>query len=473
LARKLVGEKGVPSTNLTWMLLKQNYAEDADSIVNLKNYEDNFSFQINKIAALNTMKKKYEWNKENEFLKDSLFSVGSYAFFYNLVNNKMYNADTAILKKLNEYSKYESNLQFYFELQFLKSLKLFYSGYTNLGINHLKGIAATSSASSIARYNKILGIWSMKMSAHEEAISYFDNASKNLMDAEAQLYKGMALLEAGYHKDAFEILNHLTQTPDKEVRLVAENLVSVLTIKDHKEVLAKDDITKTRFIHYRMSELNENSIEEILSTYTKKELKVLGIIELMEFQFRKNNIPGVQLIFSKYQVELQQSASHAYINGLINYEHLRLLEANKEWKSLLSKAQNLTLSDDKKHLKPYFMAVAYEGLGINKEAEDHFTKALQTASLDEIVYLKASDYYIRKNELNKAYESLIQGSTLLPTSVNIQKAYALVSLKQNLESYADATMENLKSMMNPSEYNEFKKIYEKEKQEAAFKFQQY
>lgn len=472
-ARQFAKDPKGEIVNLSWLFLNIDLKKEADSVVSSQTFPDYLDFQINKVAVntINGKENNIDLNTNNDFLSDSILNIRSYAYFYNSVIQNLKSPDTSIIKYINNYIRYESNDQFYFELKYLKALKLYYAGYRKTAIDLLNNLSAFSSQSSSIYYHKVLGLWAIEMMAYEEAASFFDVS--NLMDSEVQLYKAIALLEANYTGDGLEIIKKLMQSPDQSIRETAEKINYIYSVSNPEEILNADDSFKYKFMHFRLISLGEKDLIQILNSFSSNEYKLLGAGELMEYYFKNNEINKARDIYNQYSTLVNTANKSDYAIDNFNFKFIQLLENENKWKELIENINKIKLQENKKAFIPYFLASAYSSLGNQKEGEKYFKEAIQRTPLYDQAFIKFSDYYFSIDKDTKAYDVLLQGMKLNPSSTNLLKSYTLASLKLNLTSYAEESLLKLKEVLSKNEFEEFNKKYEKEKAEAEKLFEQY
>jgi hypothetical protein len=466
-ANDVLGNNEVVATNLLWTFLRINLLKEADSIVFKNNYSNYISFQINKMVSDQQNHKKVQTIEKDKFLKDSILNLRTYAYLYNSIVNNLHDKDTSILKNLNEYVKYQSNEMYYFEMVFIKCLKLYYAGYKKEAVTQLMNLASISGESSAFYYHKVLGLWAMEMSSYDAATGFFNTT--NLLDAEGQLYKAISLLEKNDFTNGIPLIKSLTQTPEEKVKLIADTISDALSISIFNDALSKEEEVRYQFLHYRRNSLSESQIDQLVNSFTKGDHKVWAAIEGIEYYLSRNNSVKAKELYQKYR----QDKSNTDAKLQLNYEYLKLLVASSDWEKLIQSTNQLQLPEHKKTIKSYFLAVANFKLNKTKEAENLFKEAIQGNPFNTDVIIAAAEFYTASNKTSQAYDLLVEATRNNSSSSDLQKAYAITALKLNLTSYADETLVKLKEMLSPSEYSSFKVQYDKVKAETEKEFQQF
>jgi hypothetical protein len=88
---------------------------------------------------------------------------------------------------------------------------------------------------------------------------------------------------------------------------------------------------------------------------------------------------------------------------------------------------------------------------------------LKANPFNEDASIAAADFYNKQNKILDAYNVLVEAREVNPGSVKILKAYALQSLKINLESYGEEALDKLKPLVSEKEFREFRNRYDREK----------
>lgn len=463
----------IVSSNFLWFLARKELYKEADSILKIKNFENYLPFQNNQIAIYNLNNKAFDKKLNEYFLKDSILTGKTYSYLFNYGINKAKPGDASVIEKINTYLTYEGNIDYHDELSFLKSLILYYSGKRAEAIKELRNLVLRASSESAIYYNKVLGLWAMEQEAYLLAAKHFQDAI-TLLDPETQLNKAVALLEAGNFNEGLEIINQLKNTPNKDVQKIAKNLILVFNTQDINEVKKWTEDLKFQFLHFRRSQLPESVLLEVYQTFNSEQFKILVAAELMNYYLEKESPQKAEEIWNN-QSELtkNKNAENSFATGELNYQFLKLLEAKQDWKALSSAATTISLNEPHEPNRVYFLAISEENLGMEKEAEIHYTTALQRAPYHADAYIKAAEFYNKKNNPTKGYNILVEGIALNDNSAKLLMAYALQSLKINMESYAEESLDSIKELTTPQEFASFMKEYEREKAMAEKQFQSF
>ncbi|MBX9850704.1 MAG: hypothetical protein K2X86_02990 [Cytophagaceae bacterium] len=462
-AKKYLNNNEVSATNLIWFLGRKNFISEADSILQKNEYPDYISYQNNEIVIANLKGKTLSKKLNPAFYNDSLLTGKAYAYLYNYTTNKIKSPDDEVIRKIDYVLKTDSNTNYYYNLLFLKSLKLYYSGDKNGAIKLLSSISHNVIPESGIYYNKILGLWAMQNEGYSAAAEYFKNAT-TLLDAETQFNSAIAMLETGNRDEGLSIMEKLQQTPDKEIQLAAKNMMLVYTTKELSEVKNWDNALKYHFLHFRKNDIPEQVLALFPQYFSTEDFKILAQTELIDFFIKKNKPEEAEEI----RKQLPQQINNKYIKGIINFYTLRILDTQKNYDLLRKAVNNIYLNEDKENFRPYFIAVSTSG----KDAEKYYLEALKQTPFYENAYIRTADFYSQQNKTDKAYEILVEGTQINPNSVGLLKAYALSALKINLTSYADETMLKIKEI-DPAAYSGFISTYEAEKAIAEKQFQEF
>lgn len=91
-------------------------------------------------------------------------------------------------------------------------------------------------------------------------------------------------------------------------------------------------------------------------------------------------------------------------------------------------------------------------------------------AFDEASTIGHVNYLIQNEELTKAYELLIDASSINPQSINYLKRYALLALELGLSDYATDALRELRPLLNNEEFLRFEKVFVKKAAATVVEF---
>ncbi|MBC5993182.1 tetratricopeptide repeat protein [Pontibacter cellulosilyticus] len=401
--------------------------------------------------------------EKEAYTPDSLESVEDLTLFYNQTISRLNSGDTARIEPINRYLSSPGNQLFFEDLLYLKGLVHHYNGRPREGRRLLENLALQAEAKS-GYYSYALGLWMLEERNYKAAASYFKRAKDNGYQY-AFLAHGYALALAGQPQKAVEALQEVGFTENEAAIAVAQDLMNVLQ-QDVSTILQEaPDKDKVQYMIAFLPQLQKEEVNALVQAVEDKDLKRRALIArvnyLMAKQSWKEAFDAIQDASTKLQPEGE-------LRSALNLQQLRLWLNTGKYDVLLSKMDQLYLTDRDKRQHLYFKAKVAEAKGRTEEAATKYEQAVKMLLYDEEVVLSAANFFNKHEpKTEKAYNILLSGITYNPYAAELYKAYALESVEQGLYSYADQAKEALQSLLPASEYSTFIQKLDKKRQEAA------
>ena len=246
----------------------------------------------------------------------------------------------------------------------------------------------------------------------------------------------------------------MKETGDTSKIALANDLIMTFSSEDVKALKKKDNFFKLRYIHFNPEKRAIN--EQLLASIEEPEYRSIAQYELYNNGEQITNPDGLILTDDR-QAEL----NYLYINQLIKNG------AYNELKDAL----NRPLPYHKKGYKAFCSGLLASVNGDTVNAKKHFSIALKRQFFNPDVLLPVVDFYENtlKNE-DKAYNLLLTAVDLHKNSIPLNKAYALMCIRLNYNSFALGALADLEKIMTLEDFQAFILQVEKEKELAAKKY---
>jgi hypothetical protein len=447
-AKKILGNKEVPTSNILYLLAKKELFEDADSIAKTENYPEHLSFLNNKLAILNQLGKKSKEPFDASFFKDTTLNANTYSYLVNSNINSIKDSTNTILMKIDELRQKSSNQIYKDNLSCQSALKKYYSGNRFTAIQEM--ILLNASTTTGVEYSTILGYWMMEQEQYLYASEYFKNASKG-GNGNTQINYVISAVAADQIEDALFVLEQLRLSPDKNITGIAEKISKILAIKDPNTILLLEEPER---LQYFLLRLNKNSLEiseKVFRSFKNEQAKVYAGAALCKYCIERNNTIKAGEIFSQIN-DIKEL--NIYTGGERNFVLLWLATLNRDGKFLSENAKTLQLNSDKELLRNFFVAASFDCAGDTANASRYYFKNIISAPYMEKALAKSVKYLSAHGQQQTVYNYLVEIVQNTPT-IEIEKTYLELCLDMSLISYAESMLSNLKGRISAIEYAEY------------------
>ncbi|QCR23343.1 hypothetical protein [Pontibacter sp. SGAir0037] len=401
----------------------------------------------------------------NDFTPDSIKSVEEFTLFYNASIRRLGREDTTRLNSLNSFIASPGNQLFSEDLHYLKGLVHHYDGRPKEGRSIVENLALAAGERS-AYYYHVLGLWMMEERNYIAAAAYFKLA-KDRGYSEAFLPHGYALALAHQPVAAVDALEEVGYLDVESVKEVAQTFIQVLEQDVLSIVAQAPDTDKVQYLLTYLPQLSLYDVNSIVNAVQEKELKRHALVAKVEYLMNKHRWKEANEAIKEAAPVLRPEDE---LRSQLNLFQLELWLQTNNHDVLLSRMNNLYLTERDKRQKIYYRARIAEVKGREREATEYYNQALAMLLYDEKVVEAAAAFFQKQapQEMT-AYNILLDGITYNPYAVNLHKAYALESLNQGLTSYADQALSTLEDLLPASEYTTFKQKFEEQRQEIQAK----
>lgn len=395
------------------------------------------------------------------FMPDSIESVEDFTLFFNQTISGLRNSDTTKLHYINSYLNEQENQLFFEDLLYLKGLVHHYDGIAKEARRVVENLALSSSVRSGYYYNA-LGIWMLEEENYKAAAHYFAQA-KDLGFTQAFLSQGYALALANRPQEAVSALEEVGFTEIESAMQVAQSLAMVLRSDFSTTLQEASDKDKVQYLITYLPNLKPDEVNALVHSVEEKDLKRRALIARIDYFLDKQQWRTAYEAIKETSPYLRAEDE---LRSALNLQQLKLWLYTENYDALLSRMDNLYLTDRDKRYKFYFRARIADAKGRQEEAANRFDQALKVLIYDEEVVMAAADFFSRQSETGlKSYNILLDGITYNPFAVSLLKAYALESINQGLSSYAENTLATLQDLLPASEYSTFIEKFEKQRQQ--------
>lgn len=399
---------------------------------------------------------------KDAFVPDSLQQVEDFTLFYNQTIGTLNTADTTRLAAINAYIAEPDNQLFQESLIYLKGLVQHYNGQPKEARAVVENLALAASARS-GYYYDALGIWMMEENNYRAAAAYFKQA-KDRGNPQSYISEGYAHAMAHQPAKAVQALEEVGFTGNKPVIEVAQKLATVLRQNVSAILATGADEDKVTFLLTYLPRLSFEEVNKLVDAVEDKDLKRRALVARIDYLINLRRWKTANDLLKEAGPQLQPEGE---LRSKLNVQQMKVWLETKNYDVLLSRMNNLHLTERDKRLTLYYRARVADLKGRTQEAATRYEQALKMLLYKEEVVLAAADFFSRyKPKEENAYNILLAGITYNAQSAELQKAYALESINQGLYSYADDALAVLKDLLPAAEYSTFSDKLLKQRQQS-------
>jgi cellulose synthase operon protein C len=451
-SKKYSSNKEVPSSNMIYFLIRNKIYEAADSLIKEYKMEHYAPFASNALVLDNLYKRKTSVAFKRDFVKDTVLDNTAFAYLYNYGLNSLGNTDEKYIAFTDSLQRFSSNESYAEYLRYLHALYFYYGEEKNKAkvlMENLKGFAGTTGAV----YWNNLGMWMMDNNQFTEAAENLKQAASMSNDHNTYLNYCISLAEAGNKNEAISAFEPLKKSGNKDIRLLTENFIRLLTEKNTDSILAMEEPLRVQYSHLRKKDISEKDLLTIYTSLENQTLKFIASAELMEYYIDRHETDKAGVFWQASSHDLS-TVSHE--TGLLNYQYLRLLSMEKNWTELKNQLGGIYLNKNNQGSKNYFRGLIAQFAGNDQEATGLFQIALKSDPFNEDGIIWAVEFFNSRKKYMDAYNILVESVNMNPYSIQILKAYARQSILINIESYAEYALDKLENLMTGKEFSEFR-----------------
>ncbi len=395
---------------------------------------------------------------------DSLLNSNQFAYLYNYAYNCPQALDSTQLNELKGYASHYPNARFYESLSVLRAWVLYQQNQVSDAVRVLDTFQALNPFQR-GYYNHLLGLWALQQNAPLMASEFLQKAEQGRYEG-SLFRKAVSLSEATAQNliPAEEALIAWDSLYTLETERIADTnpLVSMM-----REILrgiptdfsSRDDDFLYQLLRYRFADLSPDEQTAAFEALDNPAYRVSALHDLwLLYPDDKENIRRLIQQFLPLPRLLSTDAQiyHSWLQ-------LFLLEEEDNWQKLASLLEE-TPAPSRWHrqLAEYYQFQYLLNLDQSEEVE-RIARRMIGNPFFEKGFLTAL-YYLYEDPLDQ-YNLLLEAQQTNPDAPELKQAYVFASLRAGLESYAEASLEELRPLLSDQAYADFRQNYEQLKAE--------
>ena len=315
---------------------------------------------------------------------------------------------------------------FYYTERILEkiSYRHYYQGNTKDAIRLMK-ILANREGQRQAKYAYQLGSWAMENAKWKLAEDYFQNADSlglNFSNVENALAKA----SNGNKLDALNLI-------------IEDENIQLNSFKNYLSGIIDSDSTYYWQLYFENNQMDEGALINTLSNIDNERIREKVFAEITLHQVMSGNAKAANDWINDIR-----------LNDLFGYELLGKLRHEVLFAlKLKEESVNLLFNEDQSRWLNNLR---------NEQDEDKVIEWIERLSDDiwnDLLILEAIEKYKAINRQDLAYQLAVEAHKENPYSIEILKAYIVISKEQNLNSYLAIGLERLKSLIDEKSFQTF------------------
>jgi hypothetical protein len=456
-ASKLQPKKGSAVSNIMGLLAKYDFSIPVDSV--LKEYQvgdDPISIN-NKLVLGNKSQNSLGQSFTSE---DSVLSIIDATILSNTAINSLFDKDTADTQPITAYSRFSSNITFKESLEYATCLQLYNNGEVNQAFRRLNWLANTTEKMS-AKYFDDIGLWALEQGAPDVAIEYFQWSKDRGYD-DATLHLAIAFSENRNLPQALEVWQGLSNTKDDNLKLMADNMVTILSMTS-ASVSNRNDSEKYMFCRYLLSTSDTVAFKSLLKTIEEPNYKAQAILDMANKLWKRDLQDAAIEIYSLVG---DINFTDATLFEKIQFFELRMLAAINNIRGLAQKI-NQGIEFDNTHIleKAYYSGLISEANGDTTAAKSNYHFIANRNPFFEEAVISAAKFTGSRNAF-EGYHILLEALEVNPRSIKLLKAYIKQCALVQQNTSAEIALGTLKGLVTKPEYVEIETDYKKTVQQV-------
>jgi len=442
--------KSIASANILALLIDRKLIREADSLSHSITNVSGSGFLSNQLLSGLLNHNHTEKQVPEHPLKDSVLSGADFAFWYNYGLAKIHIPDDTVFSHLEKLSNVAENHGYKKHLETVVALHKWYTGSKFDAIRQLD-ILRSSNSETAPYYNKLAGMLLFRQRSYHNAVEFLKEAHQGA-DQEAMLYYAISLIETGDYQTGSEWLAKLQSSELDDIRIVADNLLRILSTKEIHVIKNWDDALKYQYLHFNLYRLNENGRFQVFEEIRDENIRTLAAAELLRDYLDLGETTKARRIAS---MQTTPTGDNSYYVAEFNLQYIRLLAEENKWQELAIASRELKLNDYARDNAILFEARALSQLGDAGKAEKLYDRGLILNPFNAASNIYASDFYAQNGDSEKAYDVLVTGLELNPANVPLLKAYIQMATRLNLDAFAHDALDELRKLLPAGDYNAF------------------
>jgi len=437
----------VSSVNRLALFTKKGIDEDLPETGILN--EKSIPYKANYFALANRKRKYIDTVVLSASEMPEVLTYNDFSLIFNQSLNKTIENRPFSSDSINWLISKAENKDFAKSLKYVSSARLNYSGQINDAYSYIYELENENIADA-GFYYLLHGLWYLDQKAYSEAEKHFAKAA-DLKMSKANTYRTIALI---LNQQLFEA----AQLYQKQVN--AESISDDLLDNDplYQMLLGNVDQLPDSFKYLWLktnTSLQQESIDSIKNSLTNSPFLSLLRLNEAESHIKNARFKQAKDILQNLNIPISEEGLSIYKNNLI-----ALLVTFTDDESLVNQVQESKLQVYPYNYKLVWEAYKLKNTNDRKSLDKVMNKLAHENAFFESAVILSAKYFNKKENLEKAYEILVEASRLNSGNSNILKLYALQALQLNLSSYAEDSYEELANMLSTDEWENFSSQYD-------------
>lgn len=448
--------KNSADINLLTIYIQNAIGLNADSMAQKFRLDDNLPLINNKLIYLNQQKVPLIdfVEKDVDVARRELDSE-AFTFWHEYTLNQQYNSQSNGLDTLLSAMAADStNQNFQSELLFLSSISQYNSHRVWTAFQSLKDVSSIST-SGTGFYNYVLGIWALEQRSYRLALGYFMSAITEGYKVPAYI---PAILNAGLGniEDANLYLDQVLKNKEGSLNRTAYFVKQWLVNSDEQAPISKDSLAYIS-VYFNQSS-NVPDLLGIASNIVTNSLQTEAYIDIIEKALENNDLAGINSLIDLLERRpLNEQQKKDFVK--LRVEYWLATNQSEKIENLLNDSLAFSYINGSP-LLVHFQAQKAIKEGNIEEGRKLFNQlAFMNPFYEQGLKDAVSFFNLEKEGEEKAYQILLRALNLNPYAVSLHKEYILQSLRMQLFTYSDNSLEELKELTSVKDYEKFLDLY--------------
>lgn len=445
------GKNKTASSNILAIVSRSDFGLNADSVLAAYEIDQDPIAVNNRLVLYNNSSRPLELSYQ---VKDTTLDFLEASIVFNQSFNQLYSKDSLSTKDLFNLARRPVNASAREQLEYVACLNLYKNRDVNRAFRELNWLA-NGSISNGGKFFNLIGTWALAQDAPEVAAQYFEWAEGKSWP-EATFNQAIALSEYGRIPEAIEKWQWIADRSSQEAKDIAISMLSLLRA-DLNNFTALEDYQKYLIIRYRISDNDLELFEILISSIQDVNYRGQAYLDMCKKLWKADKIDDAIVQYQKIG-GLEISDRRLYEEA--QWFELKMLAFNKRVRQLAEKI-NQGIEFDSDHLleKHFYAGLLMEASGDTATARQNYELiAYMNPFFEEAVIHSAE--FISLRDGFEAYKILLSALEINPKSIKLLKAYIKQCARVELNTYAENSLEELKTLVSPEKYREVRNQYD-------------
>lgn len=402
----------------------------------------------------------------DEIRSDSATALGAAEFgrLYHAGLIRLAMRDTSLLPTLTKLSNQPNNEAYSEQLTFLRALIQYYGGQPVRAQATLLPLLIGTSPTA-AYYQQVRAMWFLDQGLYATAAAYFAEAAGNGY-TEAALPRAYALALAGRPDSAQLQAAVAARAANPRVARQGQRLRNTLNLDFATQYSSAPDSMKAQYIVLRGAAAGANpttflTAAEAIATPAARQTALLAQLPRV---LAAGNLEAVRTAVQRYApTPTTKTAAASTWNSIRGQLYVQAKQTT-ELQQLVSTGY---FAPQHRPYTLYFRATLAQK---PTEAANLYAQLVREAPYVTNGLLAAADFHTQQRDYASAYDVLLKGLEYDPESIPLLKAYVLAAVRTGLETYTEAPLAKLSTLLAPAEYATFRSQYEAQRAAQAAEF---